>query len=378
VAKALTIVPDSTTHALNADGPRLNLMQRSAAYHRYFSSLPTIDKVGGGATLWHAVGGKMVQFHQPITFTPFAAAQPCSARCRFCSETIVTTTTTTLAASLRPGPTHRAALAAALDSVRPVPIGLSLSGLEITDDAGFFGAVADEVLHAIDRGSHVLDRVMYSNTNGVARVSTRDQVLDSVRRLRMTRAEVSRHAVDDARNQAIMRFRDDAAAKTTDGFRAAVRALQDVTHVRWVVVLQHGGVASANELREAIDFARELGINDVVFRELSRIDGVAKDNGTARYIEEHRITLETLIEELAQSGTFDELVPQELTSGYYYWNVRLRTHDGISVVLETSDYDEMKRRHASDVVYKLVLHANGNLCGDWDPNQQVLLRAALL
>ncbi|MEO0811954.1 MAG: hypothetical protein AAFY60_03760, partial [Myxococcota bacterium] len=25
----------------------------------------------------------------PVTFTPYAAAQPCSARCRFCSETLV-------------------------------------------------------------------------------------------------------------------------------------------------------------------------------------------------------------------------------------------------------------------------------------------------
>jgi YD repeat-containing protein len=46
---------------------------------------------------------------------------------------------------------------------------------------------------------------------------------------------------------------------------------------------------------------------------------------------------------------------------------------GVGVTFETSDYREMKRRHASGVVYKLIYHANGNLCGDWDPDREVLL-----
>ena len=46
---------------------------------------------------------------------------------------------------------------------------------------------------------------------------------------------------------------------------------------------------------------------------------------------------------------------------------------GLDVTFETSDYGEMKRRHASGVVCKLVYHANGNLCGDWDPEREVLL-----
>ncbi len=44
---------------------------------------------------------------QPITFTPFASARPCSARCVFCSETLVHRAVRLLSASLRPQPDYK-------------------------------------------------------------------------------------------------------------------------------------------------------------------------------------------------------------------------------------------------------------------------------
>ena len=52
------------------------------------------------------------------------------------------------------------------------------------------------------------------------------------------------------------------------------------------------------------------------------------------------------------------------------------SENAVDVTFETSDYTTMKDRHASGVVHKLVFHANGNLCGDWDPGTRVLLRTA--
>jgi hypothetical protein len=36
----------------------------------------------------------------------------------------------------------------------------------------------------------------------------------------------------------------------------------------------------------------------------------------------------------------------------------------------------MHARHASGRIYKLVFHANGRLCGGWNPEQHVLLETA--
>ncbi|WP_428214340.1 hypothetical protein, partial [Enterococcus casseliflavus] len=52
------------------------------------------------------IGGRTVQIAQPVTFTPYASAQPCSARCRFCSETL--DDGGPHAAALRPGPQYGA------------------------------------------------------------------------------------------------------------------------------------------------------------------------------------------------------------------------------------------------------------------------------
>ena len=51
----------------------------------------------------------------------------------------------------------------------------------------------------------------------------------------------------------------------------------------------------------------------------------------------------------------------------------MRWRDAVDVTFETSDYTEMKARHALDVIHKLIFHANGKLCADWDPNTRVLL-----
>ena len=37
----------------------------------------------------HAIDGVPRRISTSVTFTPFASAQPCSARCRFCSETLI-------------------------------------------------------------------------------------------------------------------------------------------------------------------------------------------------------------------------------------------------------------------------------------------------
>jgi hypothetical protein len=66
----------------------------------------------------------------------------------------------------------------------------------------------------------------------------------------------------------------------------------------------------------------------------------------------------------------------EFTQGYYYWNVRMRWRGQCDVTLEASDYEQMKARHRSGVIHKFVFHANGNLCADWDPEREVLLRTA--
>lgn len=317
----------------------------------------------------HPITGVAHRFAQPLTFTPFASARPCSARCVFCSETLQHREATVLSASLRPRPDYATGLRRALGELRGLPIGLSLSGLESTDDADWLLAVLAALAeHAAV--SPVEERVLYTNAAGLARAEGRARLLPALAALPLTRAEVSRHHFDAARNDAIMRFRPGEAVREDGAFTAAVRATLAAVPVRLVCIIQAGGIADLAGMLVYLQWARELGVRDVVLREFSRLHDLYRDNATARAIHGGRVAIEPLVLAALADPAF---TPIELTRGYYFWNLRLRWRD-VDVTLETSDYELMKSHHRSDTIYKLVYHANGHLCGDWDPGTRVLLR----
>ncbi|MEM9073996.1 MAG: hypothetical protein AAGE52_36220, partial [Myxococcota bacterium] len=230
--------------------------------------------------------------------------------------------------------------------------------------------VLDAIREHRDCGAPIENVVLYSNGSGLAAETTGARLLP--RLSEVTRIELSRHAVAAENNQAIMRFRPGVAVAETETF---VRVAQDalaITHVRLVCVIQQGGVWNEETLRAYLSWAESMGVRDVVFRELSRLGDLYRPNRTLRLIEDRRVAIETLI---ATALDDPELVPRKLTSGYYYWNLAARWRR-LRVTFETSDYAEMKRRHQSGVIYKLVFHADGTLGADWDPDREVLARYA--
>lgn len=340
----------------------------AAPEHPRLAGVPCRDKLEPPA-VEHRVAGAVHRFAQPITFTPFASARPCSARCVFCSETLQHREATVLSASLRPRPDYPTGLRRALAALRGLPVGLSLSGLESTDDADWLLAVL-AALAEHSRVSPVDERVLYTNAAGLARPDSRARLLPALADLPLTRAEVSRHHFDAALNNNIMRFRPGEAVRAGEAFAAAVRATLEAVPVRLVCIIQRGGVADLADTLAYLQWARDLGVRDVVLREFSRLHDLYRDNATARAISGGRVAIEPLVLAALADPAF---IPVELTRGYYYWNLRLRWRD-VDVTLETSDYEVMKSRHRSDTIHKLVYHANGNLCGDWDPGTRVLLR----
>jgi hypothetical protein len=220
-------------------------------------------------------------------------------------------------------------------------------------------------------GGIFLDKILYSNGTGLGDPS----LLEALQRVRLSRIEMSRHSLDNAKNNAIMRFRNGVAVKETLQFEANIELALRFVPVKLVCVLQKGGVEVLEDVVSYLDWADQHGVDTVVFRELSRLHDLYKPNATAKYVESSRVAIEPLVDHARNDGRF---TLQQVTNGYYYWNVMFawRSSSGrqISAIFETSDYLLMKKLHLSDVVYKLVFHANGNLCSDWDPNTGLLFQ----
>jgi hypothetical protein len=350
-------------------------MPLSSAWLAKASLLVPIDDASRAGTLNVVVGGRSRRFVLPITLTPFASVRPCSARCVFCSETLVPSDATLLSAALRPSGGYFAAFASALVELRSLPMGISLSGLEATDHVPWLFTVLDSLAAHEAAGGRLTQKILYSNGAGLADADEAESLVQRLVRFGLTRAELSRHHDHAESNQRIMRFREGVSVERQQVFEQVVAALMGRIHVRLVCVVQHGGVDSLAGVRRYLDWARDLGVSDVVFRELSRLGDRYRPNATFARIASTRIPIEAFLQEVwPDAGSLAAgFALAGGKQGYYYWNLRLRYRDAMDVTFETSDYVVMKRRHHSPEIYKLVFHGNGALCGDWDPAKDVLL-----
>lgn len=333
---------------------------------------------GRVATRTLRLGGVSREFAQPLTFTPYAAATPCTARCRFCSETFVPRGEPTTSAALRPGPGYFTALARVLTELRTLPMGLSLSGLEATSDPTWLSAVLATFADHLRAGGCLDERVLYTNGSGFADRETGEALVAALAAIDLTRVELSRHALGTAENDAIMRFRPGVAIRDRDTFTAVARRIAAAFPLRMVCVVQRGGVATPRDVARYAAWALALGAQEVVFRELARLDDTYRPTRSVRVVDDTRVPIESVLafwrsdQGGAELRRFD---PECVVAGYYYWSLRFRDAAGRRIIFETSDYATMKQCHRSEVVHKLVFHPNGSLGADWSPFQRILVPA---
>ncbi|KAF1045479.1 MAG: hypothetical protein GAK35_01350 [Herbaspirillum frisingense] len=306
---------------------------------------------------------------QPVTFTPYASSRPCSARCRFCSETLADGGAH--AAGLRPRADYFDRLRAALAALRGLPLSYSLSGLETTDDAAWMLAMLDALQEHAGR-SPVENSVLYSNGAGFAG-SVGGRLIERLHGFGLDWIELSRHHFAAGANQAIMRFRDGQTIAAQACFEDTLAQLSRQLVVKLVCIVQQGGVADLASLKAYLDWAAQQGVGAVILREFSQLGPTYRDNVTARYIASARVAMDDLLAACLADPEFTAHSRlRHATSGYYFWNVVLDFR-GMEITFEASDYTRMHHRHDSGRVYKLVFHANGNLCSGWDPRRNVLL-----
>lgn len=322
----------------------------------------------------HRIGERAYRVAQPITFTPYAAARPCSARCRFCSETLRPREGGRAASALRPQDDYFDALRDALAQLRGLPLSYSLSGLETTDDPAWCLSMLRTLDAAAHEGVPVVERVLYSNGAGFAHPQG-EALLEAFAAFGTSWVELSRHHPDERANDAIMRFRADEPIARNEAFERIARQLSSRQPLRMVCIVQRGGIDDAGGVEAYVAWARRLGAETVIFREFSRLGDGYRDTGSRRYIDATRVAIDDLIADCAAAPSWPAWTPLAVTDGYYFWNLRMRHPDGVEVVFESSDYTAMHRRHASGDLYKLVFHANGRLCAGWSPDRDVLWSA---
>ena len=297
------------------------------------------------------------------------SAQTCNARCAFCVE------------ELRPA--SRGAELATQRTVEP-------------DDGRWFAAL-DRVLDTVQRGLRPsvsvtggepskdprLPRVLRTlaargarkrtvTTNGSGLLDAREgrRVVDWIAETGVMHLNVSRAHPDQDTNARLMRY---AEGPTVDEMRTIVAAARaGGTRVRLSCVLVAGAIASLEDLVRYVDFARSIGVDSVIFRQLMKTDErTVTPNFVVRFSDRKRVALEALLDQVSGDARFGFV--QQIV-GYYYY-VEVWHTEGVDVVFEEADLarlEDVKRADPS-LVHELVFHPDGKLASTWQPWDGVLL-----
>lgn len=254
-----------------------------------------------------------------------------------------------------------------LNRFKATPLFLSLSGKEPTESKEHLRIILDVVRNFQQNGGIVTDKVMYSNLSGFAKDF--NGLVDVIKDQELTRIECSRHHFDEEKNQWIVKFKkcngDVEPIKQNKIFVDVVKRLNKVVPVRMVCVLQKAGVGKVDEVIEYLKFAEEMGVKDVVFRELAMFGDCVELGRTQKYIVDNRVELMDLLTELPA----DKFKIEKIVKGYYYFSFGYKFEDRMNVNFEMSDYEEMIKYHNdmdTDKIYKLIYYPNGILCKDWN------------
>ena len=322
----------------------------------------------------HQIGEHEHQIALPVTFTPYASVRPCSARCHFCSENLRELHNSQHASVLRPDANYFPQLAMALEQLQGLPISYSLSGLEMTDDLTWFFELIT-LLEQHKRASPVEQTVLYTNGAGLIELQDRVELTQALKQLGLSWIELSRHHFDEIENQKLMRFRQGQRIMHNQSLERALACVEQICPVKLVCIVQSEGVNNLSALMDYIGWAASLNIKHIIFRELSILDNSYKENSTFDYIARSRVSVGDLAHEFLELNVESPSCRVlNATQGYYFCNLML-SFKGIAITFESSSYVDLKEKHNSGKVYKLIFHANGNLCGDWNPNRNVLYTA---
>ena len=321
-----------------------------------------------------AVFGKTRSFRPGLTFTPFANAVRCNAHCAFCSEELVRHSGHQLTAKrlIDDYSAYFARLAEALWPFRGFPMGLSLSGLEATAEPAWLQSLLACLTQLESDGLLFDEKVLYTNGSGLA---TQPELIAALAKFGVDRLELSRCHYDETVNQQIMRFNRNQPIRQNGVYESTVRELHGRLTVKNSCILTRTGIANVTNVEQYLAWAANLGVRQVVFRELSRLEGSYLPNVFTHWIEANRIPIEPLLATVAPNLEEQRAGWEYLgsTFGYYYYNEHYRWQT-VEVIFETSSYPALQAANATHVIQKLILHSDGTLAGDWDPDSAVLSR----
>ncbi|MBM3199529.1 radical SAM protein [Candidatus Woesearchaeota archaeon] len=259
-----------------------------------------------------------------------------------------------------------------LDTVKPLDPSVSLTGGEPTLDPKL-----PMILNILD-SYNVRKRTITTNGSGLLKKvkGSNDTILDRLADYKLQHLNISRAHYDEKTNDRIMGLKN---PPLSDSELEEIIRISNENNIRprLSCILIKEGVNSVKEMVKYMDWAESIGIDNVVFRQLMKFDEkTVKPGRIPDFCKSQGVNLIPLWESLDKDERFS-FTTQIL--GYYYY-VEVFKYKNIDMVSEMADLTliekekerSLKKTNGVPVIYELVFHPNGNLCGSWREWKEII------
>ena len=252
-----------------------------------------------------------------------------------------------------------------LKLIRPLNPSISITGGEPS-----LSPILTDVLKIVD-DLGFRKRTITSNGSGLLNVQNGDTILNNLIKYNWNHLNISRASYDDDLNRKIMRYNIEKEYCTMDMMKDILTITNNSSlEHRISCLLLKESVCSVEEIKKFMDFYGSLGANNFIFRELMDYDKTAVNIEKMKYCDENKVRLNDIWHDFKN---YPDFVPYLNILGYYYY-VEIYKYFGMTVASESANLNQQyveKAKHP-DVVYEMVFHNNGNLCGSWIDSEEIL------
>jgi MoaA/NifB/PqqE/SkfB family radical SAM enzyme len=212
-------------------------------------------------------------------------------------------------------------------------------------------------------------RTVTTNGSGLLAMHDGRPLIDWLTTTGVRHLNISRAHPDQERNAQLMVLSN---GLTVVELRDVVeRAKAGGTRPRLSCVLARGAIDSLEGILRYLDFARDLGVDNVIFRQLMKSDpATTAVNHVVRFSDSRRVLLEPLLDALGEDDRFRF---HKQIVGYYYY-VEVWHFGGMDVVFEEADLARLEaaKRAEPGLIHELIFHPSAALASTWQPWDGIL------
>lgn len=221
---------------------------------------------------------------------------------------------------------------------------------------------------------NVRKRTITSNGSGLLKLDSLGEktILQHLIDYKLEHLNISRVHFDEKTNQDVMRFRENYISNEDIKKIVEICSSNNI-RVRMSCLLNTDGINDFEGVKQYIEWCKSIGVNNVVFRQPMKYDEEnAVKTEITEYCSSKSVDLMPIYEQMEQDEEF-KFVNQVL--GYYYY-VEVYNYKGVDVVCETADLKQIakeKSKYDEKIIYEMILHPNGNLCGSWNEYEDIMI-----